>query len=237
MPAGTEPVGTGPDLLRAKAASLSRSRLFLITPRSIDLEPFAAELDEALAAGDVASLLVAVETTSEAALQRIAERLVPIAQARGVAAMVRGDSRAAARAKADGLHVDTGIADLADAVEKFQPKSFVGAGGIKTRDDAMAAGEAGADYLLFGMIDLPEAPEPHRKSLDLGHWWASVFEPPCVVLAGADIESVTDAAGTGAEFVAVRDAVWAHPEGPVAAIRRANLLLDAAASPDGEAAA
>ncbi|ODN70036.1 thiamine phosphate synthase [Methylobrevis pamukkalensis] len=208
---------------------MPRARLFLITPRSLDLEAFVPQLEAALDGGDVASLLIATEVSSEAALQRIAERLVPIAQSRDVAVMVRGDSRTAGRSKADGIHCDTGAADLASAIEAFHPKSIVGAAGLKSRDEAMAAGEAGADYLFFGMIDLPEEPAPHRKSIDFGRWWANVFEPPCVVLAGADLASVTAAAGTGAEFVALRDAVWTHPDGPAAAVKIANDLLEAAA--------
>ncbi len=217
-----------------RTSPVPRARLFLITPREIDLEAFAPMLEEALSAGDVASLLISVETRSPAELQRIAERLVPIAQAHDVAALVHGDSRASARARADGLHVEEGIEALEEAVEAHQPRLIVGAGGLRSRDEAMAAGEAGADYLLFGLLERPDDPMPHRKSLDFGRWWAEVFEPPCVVLAGSDIASVTPAAETGAEFVALRDAVWTHPAGPAAAVREANALLDAARTEDGD---
>lgn len=205
---------------------VNRSRLFLITPRHFELESFVPELQAALDAGDVASLLIATETTSEAALQRIAERLVPLAQAHDVAVLVRGDTRAMGRSQADGLHVDSGLADLTDAVERFQPRSIVGAGNIRTRDEAMAVGEAGADYLFFGLLDLAPEPTAHRKSLDFGRWWAGLFEPPCVVLAGTDLASVGEAAATGAEFVAVREAIWEHSGGAAEAIREANAVLD-----------
>lgn len=210
-----------------------RARLFLITPREIDLAAFTPRLEEALSAGDVASLLIAPDVSSEAHLQRIAEALVPIAQAHGVAALVADDTRAMGRSKADGLHVQTGAAALADAAGKLQPKSIVGAGNLKTRHEAMAAGEAGADYVLFGMLDLPEDPSPHRKTMDLGAWWADLFEPPCVLLAGTEIESVEDCARTGCDFVGVRATVWDHPDGPAAAIRAANSILDDVAKGTG----
>jgi thiamine-phosphate pyrophosphorylase len=212
-----------------------RARLFLITPREIDLATFAPRLEEALSGGDVASLLIAPAVSSEAHLQRIAEALVPIAQKHDVAALVADDTRAMGRSKADGLHVTAGPAALAEAVEKLQPKSIVGAGELRTRHDAMAAGEAGADYLLFGLLDLPEDPGPHRKTLDLGAWWADLFEPPCVLLAGTEEESIGVCARTGADFVAVRAFVWNHPDGPAAAIRAANAALDAAAEGRGDA--
>ena len=78
---------------------------------------------------------------------------MPRAQARGVAALVQNDTRIAGRVRADGVHIDTGLADLAAAVEKLRPKLIVGAGGLRSRHEAMTAGEANPDYLFFGRLD------------------------------------------------------------------------------------
>jgi thiamine-phosphate pyrophosphorylase len=213
-----------------------RARLFLITPRRVDAAAFAPQLEAALSAGDVASLLIAPEVSSAAELQTIAETLVPIAQKHDVAALVVGDSRVMGRARADGLHVEGGLAALTEATEALQPKSIVGAGNLRVRHEAMEAGEAGADYVFFGLLDLDETDEPHRKTLDLGAWWAELFEPPCVLLAGRTMASVEVCARTGADFVALRAAAWEHPDGPAAAIVEANAILDRVAQefPDAE---
>jgi thiamine-phosphate pyrophosphorylase len=58
---------------------------------------------------------------------------------------------------------------------------------------------------------------------------ASMFEPASIVLAGSTLDSLEEAAETGVDFVAARLAVWDHPEGPAAAVRQANKLLDAVA--------
>lgn len=212
-----------------------RARLYLVTPRQIDLSTFPAQLEAALSGGDVASLLIAPEVSAEAHLQRIAEALTPIAQARDVAVMVLDDTRAMGRAKADGVHVEAGSAALAEAVERLQGRAIVGAGNVKTRHEAMEAAEAGVDYVMFGLIAREDDEEGHRKSLDFGWWWAAVFETPCVVLAGRTAASIEAAADTGAEFVAVRNYVWDHPDGPAAAVRAANATLDAVAERRGAA--
>jgi thiamine-phosphate pyrophosphorylase len=205
--------------------SMSLTRIYLITPRDIDLALFPGQLADALGGGDVASLLIAPEGVSEMALQRIAEVLTPIAQAAGVAAIVRDDTRASSRAKADGIHVETGIADIREAVGSFHPQRFVGAGHILTRHDAMEAAEANADYIFFGLIDRPEEPDAHPKSLDFADWWVPLFEPPCVVMAGSTLGSIDAVAETGADFVAVRDSIWLDPRGPRAAIEEAERRL------------
>ena len=201
------------------------TRLYLITPRTIDLATFPAQLEQALAGGDVASLLITAEGVGEMVLQRMAEILAPIAQKSGVAVLVRDDMRASSRAKADGVHIETGTADLLAAVKAFHPQKIVGAGNIQTRHQAMEVAEAGADYVLFGLIDRPEEPGAHPKTLDLVEWWMPLFEPPCVALAGSDLASVTAIAEAGADFVALRDAVWADPRGPRVAVGEAERLL------------
>lgn len=201
------------------------ARLYLVTPRDVDIATFPAVLEEALSGGDVASLLIAVENGSDMTRQRIAEILTPIAQGRGVAALVRNDTRAAGRAKADGVHVDTGMADLETALETFHPASIVGCGNLATRHEAMEAGETAVDYVFFGDLDRPEFEGGNPRARELAEWWVPLFEPPVVLLAGADLASLDAAAATGAEFVALRDAVWTHPAGPAAAIAEANRRL------------
>ena len=205
------------------------SRLCLVTPRDLDVASFPAVLEEALAAGDVASLIIAFDGGSDAARQRIAEIVTPIAQARGVAVVVRNDTRAAGRAKADGVHVDTGRADLDAALDTFHPAGIVGAGNLATRHEAMEAGETQVDYVFFGDLDRPETPEGSVRARELAEWWVPLFEPPVVLMAGSDPSSLEAAIATGAEFVALRDAVWRHPAGPAAAVAEATRRLTDAA--------
>ena len=80
--------------------------------------------------------------------------------------------------------------------------------------------------LNLTVLDLEEGDDAHRKTIDLGAWWAELFEPPCVLLSGRSMASVEACARTGADFVAVRAAVWEHPDGPATAIAEANAILD-----------
>jgi thiamine-phosphate pyrophosphorylase len=237
-----------------------RSRLVLVTPETGDLGMISDALRQALSGGDVAAVLIG-RAGSDADRQDAAERLVPIAQGAGAAAIVVGDTRAAGRSKADGIHVDLGAGDdaddgpppvgdevdadaeddddepppradpvtaeIADLVARFKGK-IVGVGGIRTRHAAMSVAEADAAYVMFGLIDRPDAAETHHKTLAFADWWVPLFEVPCIALSGATRDAVADAASTGAEFVAVRSFVWTHEGGPAAAVAEANAVLDEA---------
>ena len=205
-------------------ADMSRCRLCLVTPAFVEPTAFAPILADALAGGDVASLIV---TGGAAGLQALAEALVPIAQARGVAALIHNDTRIVGRARADGVHIDSGIADLRDAVSTLRPRAIVGAGGLQSRHDAMTAGEADPDYLFFGRLDGDSGDDIFDKALDLAAWWSSMFVIPAVVMGGGKVASVRAAADAGIEFVALCRAVWEHADGPSAAVAEANALLAA----------
>ncbi|OLP61055.1 thiamine phosphate synthase [Xaviernesmea oryzae] len=202
-----------------------RCRLVLVVPALDDMERQAQLLEAALAGGDVASVILPQGTLDDQAFQKQAERLVPIIQAAGAAALIAGDSRVASRVKADGLHISGNGEAVAEAVEKFTPKLIVGAGGAADRHQALEIGEARPDYMFFGKLDGDIKPEAHPKNLALGEWWASMIEIPCIVLGGSDLQSALAVAETGAEFVALRQAIFSAPA-PGEAVAAVNALLD-----------
>ncbi len=203
-----------------------RCRLVLVTPAEGAPSAIARAVEAALGAGDVASIIVPQYGLDSGAFQELAEALVPLAQARGVAAVIAGDSRVAGRVKADGLHVDGGAGAVAEAIERHGAHMMVGTGDLKTRDDALDVGEAQPDYIFFGRFGYDNKPEPHPRNLGLGEWWANVIEIPCIVLGGSDTQSVAAVAATGAEFVALSSAVFGEGRDPAAEVAQANALLD-----------
>ena len=205
---------------------MNRPRLFLVTPPAFDPETLAAKLESAFSGGDIASVMIYMPDADGKALQSAAEALVPVIQQGGAAAIIYRDTQVAGRSGADGVHSDTNLEDVKLAVESLQPAKIVGAGGTKLKHEDMEWAETGIDYLFYGRLDLEEKADPHRKTLARAGWWAELFETPCVALAGNKIASVADAAETGADFVALKDAVWQHGDGPAAAVAEANAILE-----------
>lgn len=188
-------------------------RLCLATPPLTGAEDFASGLAAALSAGDVASLLIRFAVTPSREREAILRKLAPIAQDKGVAVLAEDDATAALRAGVDGVHIDTDDAALAEAVRKLSPRYIVGAGNLATRDDAMRAGETGADYVLL-------EPENPADLIARVEWWAALFNTPCVARA-EKLEMVAPLARAGADFILLDAAVWDDPRGPAAAIATA----------------
>jgi thiamine-phosphate pyrophosphorylase len=183
---------------------MSDARLYLITPAlaAADLAAFGPRFAAALEAGDVASALLRFSPGADA--RRVAAPLMEIAAAHDVALLIEGDARLAARLGLDGVHVAG--AEVADAVECFKGQRIVGAGALRLRDDAMEAGEAGADYVMFGEPVDGAAP-PLEATLERVGWWAEIFETPCVAYA-AKLADVGPLAAAGADFIALGEVLW-----------------------------
>ncbi len=194
-------------------------RLYLVTPPVADAPAFSAQLAAALAAGDVAAVLLRLAAADERTQINRAKALAPIVQDKGAALLLDGHADLVARAGADGAHL-TGIAAFTDALQQLKPEWIAGVGGLATRHDAMSAAEAGADYVMFG--EPGEAGQ--RPSFDAIEeriaWWAEVFEAPCVGYAASD-EEVAPLAKAGADFVALGDWLWRDAPAIAATVARA----------------
>ncbi len=193
----------------------SAPRLMLFSPKLTDGDAFLAPLRAALSAGEVAALVLDLADADERSLVNLVKLIAPVAQAQETAVLIVERPEIVVRAGADGVHLrEPSRLDAALDLLKRQDR-IVGTGGLRLRDDAMQAAEKGADYVLFG----EERPEGHRPALssvvERASWWAAIFETPCVAFAGG-LDEVDDLAATGAEFVALGEALWSHPDGPAA---------------------
>jgi thiamine-phosphate pyrophosphorylase len=206
-----------------------RCSLYLVTPplSAADADAFVRIFAGALESVPIACALVRLAPGSEAHAKAIVTPLLRPARDADCALLIENDTRLAARLGADGVHVTGGAGeDLIEALESLKPERIVGAGSLRTRDEAMTAGEMGADYVMFG--------EPHRGAQTMGLaslvslterivWWAEIFETPCVAYADT-IAAAGALAEAGADFVALGDAVWSVSS-PAAAVREAYGLI------------
>jgi thiamine-phosphate pyrophosphorylase len=198
-------------------------RLYLATPEVDDPQILLASLPRLLAGADIAAVLLRLKPTDQRTMISRVKALAPVIQEKGAALLLDGHVELVARAGADGAHL-SGIEALDEALPSLKPDRIAGAGGLTTRHDSMAAGELGADYVLFG----EPAARGQRPSVEAIserlQWWAELFEPPCVGFAGSPDE-VGEFAANGADFVLVGDFIWADPRGAETALREAEQAL------------
>jgi thiamine-phosphate pyrophosphorylase len=183
--------------------------LILITPLIGDAAAFADLLSAACEAGDIASVIARFSPASDTELSACARALMPLVQERNIAFLLQDRADLAAKIGADGAHL-SGTQSLRDALPMLKPKLIAGAGGLVTRDDAMSAGEMGADYVMFGEPDAAGRSPSFGAVVERLAWWAEIFEVPCVAFAET-VDQAAELARTGADFIALGAAIWSDP--------------------------
>lgn len=215
-----------------------RTRLALLSPYRVeagDSDALAVAITAACAAGDVAALILRLAPSDERSLVNLVKRLAPAAQATGAAVLVScggfaGDLvSVSARGGADGVHVDKpkeGV--LREFRERLDDGRILGAGGHEQRHAAMEAGEAGADYVMFGGFYADGVSPDPETVIDRATWWTEIFETPCIAVAHT-AEEIAPLLATDAEFLGLESTLWigegadvAGIQAQVAAAREAN---------------
>jgi thiamine-phosphate pyrophosphorylase len=200
-----------------------KPRLYLATPVVDDPQPLVRSLPGLLAGADIAAVLVRLHPSDPRSMISRVKALAPAVQNAGAALLLDGQVELVARAGADGAHV-SGIKALEQALPTLKPDRIAGVGGLNTRHDSMTAGEAGADYVLFGEPD-GHGQRPSADAIaERLQWWAELFEPPCVGFA-ATFDEAREFAAAGADFILVGDLIWNDTRGAAAALMDAQQTI------------
>jgi thiamine-phosphate pyrophosphorylase len=198
-------------------------RLYLAVPAEIEATAMADKLDALAAHVDIAAVLLRLPDADPRTLTERIKAFASVVQHRGAALLTDGHTDLVARGGADGAHL-SGIPAMQAGMPSLKPQRIAGVGGINSRHDAMLAGEAGTDYVMFG----EPAAHGNRPALEAIveriAWWTELFEIPCVGYA-ASIEEAAAIAEADAEFVIVEDAIWNDPRGATAALMDASRAI------------
>ena len=199
-------------------------RLYLITPPVIDdVTAFAETLKSALAAGDVGALQLRLKDAPDVHIEAAVRALAPLCRARGVSLILNDRPDLAARLDCDGVHIGQTDGTVAEARRMVGTGRIVGVTCHDSRHLAMDAAEDGADYVAFGTFfptatkETTARPDPEILTI-----WQETMLIPCVAIGGITVETARDLAAAGADFLAVSAGVWAHPDGPAAAVAAFN---------------
>ncbi len=211
-----------------------RCRLYLITPASLlcdtdSLSKFSADLGSALDAGDVACVQLRLKQVSNDDWKRAAEILAPVVQSRDVAFILNDRVDLVTATGADGVHIGQEDLPYQEARRLLGPDRAIGVTCKSSRDLAVDAAEAGADYVAFGAFF-----ESSTKSVttpadtEILSWWQNATTVPSVAIGGITELNCGPIVSAGADFLAVAGGVWAHSKGPAAGVAAINSAIDAA---------
>ncbi|MCH8685359.1 thiamine phosphate synthase [Pedomonas mirosovicensis] len=204
-------------------------QLYLITPPKIVVQDFVKTFRQALEGGAVAALQLRLKDVADDEILKAAEALLPVCEEAEVALIINDRADLAKKSGAEGVHLGQTDGSVAAARTLLGADKTIGVTCHDSRHLAMEAGEAGADYVAFGAF-YPTATKqaPTQADPEILTWWVALSELPCVAIGGITPENAAPLIEAGADFLAVSAGVWAHPEGPAAAVAAFNRLFGTA---------
>jgi thiamine-phosphate pyrophosphorylase len=212
---------------RGKPAERVVPRLYLVTPP--DPSGLADALGQALDCADIAAVLLHLPSGEHSRQFDHIKALAGTVQGKGAALILDGRPDLVASAGLDGAHLN-GVDELKAALPILKPERIAGCGGLASRHDAMLAGEAGADYVMFGEPASTGTRAAFNAISEQVAWWAELFEIPCVGFAGS-LDEVEPLAAAGADFVALGECVFADTRGCAVAVAEAARRIEMAETP------
>lgn len=195
-------------------------QLYVVSPPVIVLPDFVEALKAALGGGPVAAFQLRLKDVADDVVLRAAEALLPVCKDHDVAFLLNDRADFAKACGADGVHLGQSDGSIKEARALLGADAQIGRTCHDSRHLAMEAGEDGADYVAFGAFyETTTKPSHYRPAPEILSWWTTISQLPCVAIGGITPANAAPIVAAGADFIAVVNAVWLHPEGPQAGVK------------------
>lgn len=171
-------------------------------------QTFCEQVESALKGG-VTCLQLREKNLDGAAFYEEAVEIRKLCRAYGVPLIINDDADLAVRCGADGVHVGQGDLAAADARRIIGPGRILGVS-ARTVEQAVAAQEAGADYLGAGAV-FPTSTKTNAKPLsrDVLRLICRAVTIPVVAIGGIRRENILRLSGCGVAGAALVSAIFA----------------------------
>lgn len=193
------------------------SGLYAVTPDLADTALLLTRTEAALAGG-VKLVQYRNKTAGENLRRDQAAALRELCRRHDAALIINDHIELACEIDADGVHVGTDDANVAEARRQLGPDKIIGASCYNDLQYAQSAAAQGADYVAFGSFFASAIkPGAVRAPLTILRSARRQFELPVVAIGGITLANAGDLIRAGANAVAVISAVFAAPDVEAAA--------------------
>ena len=202
------------------------SRLYIITPETFELHPFADLLGHALDAGDVAAVQLRLKNAPDDVWKRAIDVLRPVCQSRRVEFLLNDRADLVAASGCDGAHVGQEDMPAREARSLMGPSRTLGVTCKSSQDLADRAVRDGASYVAFGAF-FPSTSK-HVTNLadpEVLRRWAQRSKVPSCAIGGITAANLAPLVRAGASLLAIIGGVWGYPDGPAAGVRAINAAI------------
>jgi thiamine-phosphate pyrophosphorylase len=190
-------------------------------------------MEEAFAEGGVKSFQLRLKEADDAEIIKAAEAIKPICNRYDIAFIINDRADLVVKTDADGVHLGQEDMSIAEARKIIGNDRVIGVSCHASRDMAIEAAEASADYVAFGAF-FPTKSKPQEKvekwgvpTPEIVEIWSTYTTIPCVAIGGMTPQNCASLVKAGADFIGAITYVWEHPKGAGVAVREFREVINA----------
>jgi thiamine-phosphate pyrophosphorylase len=199
--------------------------LYVITDTHLIPRPRFVETVEAAVRGGATMVQLREKETPAAEVVRLGREVLAVTRRYGALLIVNDHPAIAKEIGADGVHVGRDDPPLAEARAIVGAAAILGASCYGEVERAVAAEQAGADYVAFG-TPFPSPTKPKRTdiSLEIFHQAKQRVRLPVFAIGGITLANAPQVIDAGADGIAVVSGVFGAPDVEAAARALAQLF-------------
>ena len=202
------------------------TKLYLISPSSVNISEFAVSLEEVLSTGLASCFQLRLKDINDQEIINISKVLKPICHKNNVAFILNDRLDLASIVGADGVHLGEDDGSISDARKFLGPKAIIGASCYNSKHLAMEAAEKGADYVAFGAFFETKTKKAKTKAeISIIKDWVFISDVPCLAIGGIDPENCHELVEAGVDFIAVVGSIWTSSDSPRNAIKNFKSII------------
>jgi thiamine-phosphate pyrophosphorylase len=180
---------------------------------------------EAAVRGGATMVQLREKEASHAEIVRLGKAILAVTQRYGALLIVNDHPAVAQEIGADGVHVGRDDPPVAETRALLGPQAIIGASCYGDVERAVAAEQAGADYVAFG-TPFPSPTKPKRTDISLDIFQAAKrrVRVPVFAIGGIILANARQVIDAGADGIAVVSGVFGAPDVETAARALARLF-------------
>jgi thiamine-phosphate pyrophosphorylase len=197
----------------------------VITDRQLIPRDHFVEAVEAAVRGGATMVQLREKETPRQEVIRLGRELLAVTRRYGALLIVNDHPAIAREVGADGAHVGREDPPVTEARATLGPEAIIGASCYGDAARAVAAEQAGADYVAFG-TPFPSPTKPKRTDISLGIFREvkRQVKVPVFAIGGITVDNARQVIDAGADGIAVVSGVFAAPDVEAAARALAQLF-------------
>ena len=196
--------------------------IYLISPQNIGNSKFYSDLNQVLKTKKVKYFQLRLKNQSGSVLLKLAKKIKKITSKNKVKLLINDKPIVAKAINADGCHIGQRDISLIKSRKILGKKKIIGMTCHNSKELALDAVEAGANYIAFGAFFKSSTKmTKYKANLALLRWAKKKINIPIVAIGGINSSNYKKILLNGANFIACSNYVWNNKHlDPVSAIKR-----------------